>query len=234
MTDNELKPLGLPGKIARIMGGLQRIPENGTNSYFKYSFVSADDVYDTVRMALAAEGIAFFASMIGWKQDASGKSIKTICDFEFTFVDADTGESRTMLWSGEANDEQDKGLSKAATSAEKYFLLKTFMISTGDKEDADSGPKPQRQQPQQQQSQNAQQATQPVAVPNPMADAFRTLNAASIYDMYPLERDRKDAFRDDVKRLQDSGKLTAKATAAEIVAAVKFDQLPKMAQASGK
>ena len=43
------------------------------------------------------------------------------------------------MWTGESLDTQDKGITKAATSAEKYFLMKTFVISTGDaKDDPDS------------------------------------------------------------------------------------------------
>jgi len=67
--------------------------------------------------------------------DAVQNAQHTVAKFEFTFVCADTGESKTLTWYGEANDGQDKGISKAATSAEKFFLLKTFICSTGDPTD---------------------------------------------------------------------------------------------------
>lgn len=122
---------GLYAKISRIMGKLERLPKTGTNDHFKYAFVTDADVADAVRRELANEGIAFFASMI----DAVQEGKHTRAEFEFTFVCSDTGETKACKWFGEANDGQDKGLSKAATSAEKYFLLKTFMLSTGDKAD---------------------------------------------------------------------------------------------------
>ena len=122
------KPNGLYPKIARIMGRLNRLPKTGRNAHFKYDFVTDADVADAVRKELATENVAFFASMISATQE--GKH--TVATFEFIFACGDTGETQTCMWVGEANDSQDKGLTKAATSAEKYFLLKTFMLSAGD------------------------------------------------------------------------------------------------------
>jgi hypothetical protein len=118
-------------KIARVMGSLSRLPKSGWNKHFKYHFVTDADVADAVRERLAAERIAFFASMVNHTK--TGDHTEAV--FEFTFVCADTGETMKCQWAGEAIDKQDKGLSKAATSAEKYFLLKTFMLSTGESTD---------------------------------------------------------------------------------------------------
>jgi hypothetical protein len=74
----------------------------------------------------------------------------------------------------------------------------------------------------------------PTIVANPMADAFKKLDADNTYDMYTGLDDRKAAFKDDVKRLQDAGKITGKASAADIVAAVKLDLMPRLAEVSGK
>ena len=130
-------------KIARIMGRLDRMPKTGFNAHFKYKFVTDADVADAVRTELAAENIAFFASMVAAEQTNG----HTVAEFEFTFVCGDTGKVVVSRWFGEADDKQDKGLTKAATSAEKYFLLKTFMLSTGDKDDdPDNGAAEPRQQ----------------------------------------------------------------------------------------
>lgn len=121
----------LYAKLARIIGRLDRLPKTGYNQHFKYHFVTDADVSDTIRQELAQENIAFFASMVDYQQENG----HTRATFEFTFACGDSGQSITSVWTGEAQDKQDKGLSKAATSAEKYFLLKTFMLSTGDKAD---------------------------------------------------------------------------------------------------
>jgi len=50
---------------------------------------------------------------------------------EYTFVDADTGESFTCKMPCAGVDTADKGIYKAITGGNKYFLLKTFQISSG-------------------------------------------------------------------------------------------------------
>lgn len=141
-------------KMARVMARLGRIEKRGHNTRFNYDFVSSDDVADAVREALAAENLAFFASQgdmiekkISWGQ---GEANYYIIDFNYTFADGDSGETYTCHWRGEAIDNQDKTIAKAATSAEKYFLLKTFIVSTGDDPDPDDDGT-QRKQPNQQQ-----------------------------------------------------------------------------------
>ena len=125
---------GLYGRMAAVMGRLERIPKRGFNQHFKYEFVTDSDVLDTVRMAMAAEGVCLFVSMTGVQQDNK----RTIVNLQFTFADGESGQSVTVAWVGEAMDTQDKGIAKAATSALKYCLLKTFLISTGDEPDTDS------------------------------------------------------------------------------------------------
>ncbi len=132
MTENAT-PTNLYLNMAKILGEVQRIPKNGYNSHFKYDFVSEGDITDAIREHLSKHNIALFSSMKHWEQNGN----KTICDFEFTLVCAETGMSHVSLWSAEANDSQDKGFNKAATAAMKYWLLKTFMIPTGDDPDAD-------------------------------------------------------------------------------------------------
>lgn len=122
---------GLFAKLARAMGKIGRLPKSGHNSHFNYDFVTDSDVSDPVRAALADEGVAFFASMV--RAQADGK--KTIADFVYTFADGETGATWSCNWTGEAIDSQDKGTAKAATSALKYFLLKNFILSSGDQAD---------------------------------------------------------------------------------------------------
>jgi hypothetical protein len=127
--------------MARVMGRLERIPKRGFNPHFKYEFVTDSDVLDAVRTAMAAEGMCLFVSMDGLQQDDK----RTVANFKFTFADGESGQAMTVNWIGEAIDTQDKGIAKAATSALKYCLLKTFLMSTGDDPDSDSdGPVPPR------------------------------------------------------------------------------------------
>ena len=135
----------LHAKLSRVMGRLSKLPKDGTNKHFGYQYVTDAAVADAVRKALVAEGVSFLASMKEVTQETvtdpgSGKSKgKTRVMFEFTFGCSESGAEYSCQWAGEADDSQDKGIAKAATSAEKYFLLKTFVLSTGDDPDTDAG-----------------------------------------------------------------------------------------------
>jgi len=125
-------------KLARVMGRIKKLPKTGWNDFHKYKFVTDGDVSDAVRAALASEGVAFFASLQLLEQEAK----KTRAQFIFTFADGETGATWSCNWTGEAMDTQDKGIAKAATSALKYFLMKTFVLSAGDPEDDSDNDKP--------------------------------------------------------------------------------------------
>lgn len=127
-------------KMAAIMGEITRVPKTGRNKQQNYDFATDSDIADLIRGKLAAHGIAFFASMTDVEQteikSAKGSTgYHTIAHLEFTFVCGDTGDKMSCTWRGEADDWGDKGVSKAATLGEKYFLLKTFVMSTGDPAD---------------------------------------------------------------------------------------------------
>lgn len=125
-------------KLARVMAGIERIPKSGRNEHFSYDFATDSDVSDVIRTRLAQEGVCFLVSQVG-EPKRSAKSVEV--NFAFTFACGETGATWTSYWTGEAQDGQDKGISKAATSALKYFLMKTFMISTGDPTDDPDGDK---------------------------------------------------------------------------------------------
>ena len=131
-------------KMTGVMSEMDRIEKRGHNNYFNYDFVTSDDVLSAVRKAMVKHGLALFVNILSVETiptgsvDKGGNSkIKHVVDFEFSICDTETGEILPVIWKGEALDGEDKAISKCATSAEKYFLLKTFLISTGDEPDPD-------------------------------------------------------------------------------------------------
>ena len=60
------------------------------------------------------------------------------------FLDGETGASIKKPWRGYGTDKEDKGGYKAMTGGEKYFLLKTFLIPTGDDPEATDDARDQR------------------------------------------------------------------------------------------
>ena len=57
---------------------------------------------------------------------------------KFTFIDGDSGEELSIHSVGEGQDAGDKAVYKAITGAQKYALMKAFMIPTGDDPEQDS------------------------------------------------------------------------------------------------
>lgn len=132
----------LYAKLARVMGAMTRLQKTGYNKFHGYKFASEADVADLVREAMAENNLALLPQIVKWERVDTGRktsggsiTFNTILEVEFTFCDGDTGATESRIWYGEANDSDDKGFNKAVTAAEKYFLLKTFMISSGDKAD---------------------------------------------------------------------------------------------------
>lgn len=167
-------------KLARVMGEMSRMKKSGKNTHFDYKFVTADDVANKVRQLLAAQNVAFFAAIVGRElvgisrtyTDKKTGEIQTstlnrwVVNFEFTFACGDTGATETKPWSSEADSADDKGINKCATAAEKYFLLKTFIVSTGDEPDADADGASRRA--------NAQQRQQPTPTQPTSASVSKT------------------------------------------------------------
>ncbi len=137
---------GLYAKIARIMGRIDYLPKDGRNAHFGYAYATDRTVYDTVRKLLAEEGVAVIVSMVDAIQErytVAGKGgdreeRHTRALFEFTLADGETGQTVTCRWQAEAQGGDDKGINKCATAALKYWLLKTFVIPTGDDPDGDA------------------------------------------------------------------------------------------------
>lgn len=128
-------------KMAKVMAKMHRLPKRGYNTHFGYQFTTNEDVVDAVRTAMAEVGLAMFTEF-GKIQDStipgrSGERAKVRVEFIFTIVDGETGYFEERHWVSEALDDQDKALNKAVTAAQKYFLLKTFLIGTGDEPDPD-------------------------------------------------------------------------------------------------
>lgn len=124
----------LARKLAEVMAAVGRIPKRGYNEHFKYQFVLEADVLDVVRKELSDRKIILIPQILSVER--TGANLTQIA-MRFTFMDGETLETIDYSWFAQGQDTQDKGISKAATSGEKYFLLKAFLIPTGDDPDQD-------------------------------------------------------------------------------------------------
>jgi len=131
-------------KLAEVMKRVQYIQKTGFNNFHQYKYATEADVNEHVREVLAEYNVVMIPNVKSHSfrehVNAKGKIeyIVTVC-VEFTFYDGETGETITFCTFGEGQDAGDKGTYKAITGAQKYALMKAFMIPTGDDPESDSG-----------------------------------------------------------------------------------------------
>lgn len=132
-------------KLAEIMALVERVPKNGHNTFQNYKYATEADIAAAVRSAMAERNLMLFPSVqeTQWSVLEGKNSKQRLCSMRvrFTIEDGDSGEQRSFEMWGEGQDSGDKASYKAITGAEKYALLKLFLIPTGDDPEADS-PKP--------------------------------------------------------------------------------------------
>lgn len=143
MSDNTGGKAVLFSKMAAVMGELTRIPKNGFNKDQNYQFATSEDIKQAVREAMANNKLCLFVDMPEYESSeiiarSGTKGTRIRGRMVFTICCGETGEEmERSLW-GEATDYQDKAFNKLYTTLEKYFLISTFLISTGDDNDSDS------------------------------------------------------------------------------------------------
>lgn len=117
----------------------------------QYSYVGSSNVLAAVREKLDEMGLVLFPKVISREvtqtvatnQDKYGNTKNSITYFtelffEFTWFDSESGESYVVPFYAQGIDtNNEKGVGKAMTYAEKYFLLKSFNIPT-DNDDPDA------------------------------------------------------------------------------------------------
>ena len=144
MTTAAVPEKTLIKKLARIMSKVERVAKNGENSFQHYKYAMEADLVDAIRPLLAAENIVVLPTLVESSRyqhtNAKENSVFiTDVKVKWTFEDGDSGETRELVFPGCGQDSGDKGIYKALTGSEKYMLMKTFLIATGDDPEKDEG-----------------------------------------------------------------------------------------------
>lgn len=135
-------------KLVKVLGSLGTVNKSGKNKAQGYTYATESDLLDAIRAQLIEQNVFIFTSSEVQdikelnKKDREGNdklSFITTVSTQHTFYDADSGESHTVTSSGQGHDSLDKGVFKAITGANKYFLMKNFLMATGDDPENDSG-----------------------------------------------------------------------------------------------
>jgi hypothetical protein len=142
----------LVSKLAEVMKRVRYIQKTGVNDFHRYKYATEADVNEHVREVLAELNVVMIPNVVSHSvrehTNAKGKTeyIVTVA-VDFTFFDGETGETITFRTYGEGQDAGDKGTYKAITGAQKYALMKAFMIPTGDDPEGDNGVDERNNQP---------------------------------------------------------------------------------------
>lgn len=124
----------LYAKLAQVMAEVGYVQKRGWNDHHRYHYVTEADLVEAVREKLASRNVMLIPSAPSVERVGT----LTTVGMTFTFCDGDSGETHVAQWAGTGDDKGDKGLYKAYTGSEKYFLMKAFMIATGDDPEADT------------------------------------------------------------------------------------------------
>lgn len=124
---------GIHGKLLQVTKSVTRIPKAGYNTYHKYHYATEADLAESIRSLLAEAKLALWISVSDWRREGQLTQVA----LNFSLTDVESGESLQSTFWGEGQDSGDKGFYKAYTGAVKYFLMKTFLIPTGDDPEAD-------------------------------------------------------------------------------------------------
>ena len=142
-------PTKLLRKLVEVRKAVPYLQKSQTGH--QYAFVGSSNVLAAVREKLDEMGLVLFPKIISREvtqtvaanKDKYGNTKNTITYFtelffEFTWFDSESGESYVVPFYAQGIDtNNEKGVGKAMTYGEKYFLLKSFNIPT-DNDDPDA------------------------------------------------------------------------------------------------
>ncbi len=131
----------LAQKILAVMRVVESVTKDKRNEHFNYGYASGEAIVTALRTAMIEQGMILSTTHkscteIIQKTDKGDQTL-TKLEVEFTLEDADSGEKKSGPFYGYGADKGDKGLYKAMTGAQKYFLKETFLVPTPDDPEAD-------------------------------------------------------------------------------------------------
>lgn len=129
------KVLNIHQRLNKIMGDVGYIKKDKKISFGKgggYTSTSHDSVTKLIHPMLVKYGI----NIIPTTKQITQEGNRTRVDLEFRWVNIDNPEDYFITEaSGYGIDQQDKGIGKCWSVAQRYTVLKTLHLETGDKDD---------------------------------------------------------------------------------------------------
>jgi hypothetical protein len=144
LSADELKlRAALSKKVIEVMREVKSVTKDKVNSHQGYGYASDGAIVGDLREALIKNGLEITPSTkscveILGKNKKGEDQILTKIEVDYEITDSETGYSKSVTAYGYGMDDRDKGIYKAMTGAEKYFLLKKFLIPTLDDPENDT------------------------------------------------------------------------------------------------
>ena len=138
-------PKNITSAIVKVMAGVSFVHKAGENKFHGYKYATEGDAINALRPHLIENGLAIISDVVDCKgPDEHGNTTVRV---KYRIMHS-SGEQIVCHFYGCGNDRSskgaigDKGLYKALTGANKYFLLKTFQLETGDDPERDENAEP--------------------------------------------------------------------------------------------
>jgi len=135
--------MNLYQKLVKIRQSTPYIQKDSTNQFHRFKYTSSSAVLSTLRKSMDEHGVLLIPEIeeftVNDHTTAKGKhEYFTLLKMVFTWVNSENPDEKIKCpWHGQGLDDAEKGLGKALTYAEKFFLLKFFNIAT-DETDPDA------------------------------------------------------------------------------------------------
>ena len=137
--------------IARAINEVQRecprIGKDGTNTHFKYDYVSEEGLVELIRESCIKHGLLLTPSVDSTQQftvhtgqgnSGNGVMVTWVQEFHLTHMDGHVWPYPIKVLA-QGTDQGDKACWKGLTSAHKYAWMRLLMLPTGDDPEADAG-----------------------------------------------------------------------------------------------
>jgi len=131
------------GAVHAVMSAVAYIQKTGNNAHQHYAYASEADVLAAIRPAMVEQGLVLFPNVVRMEHESystknGGQGTRVFVTVEHTLAHVSGAVWPEKIKAvGCAEDTQDKAVAQAGTSAQKYCLLRLFLVETG--QDSDKG-----------------------------------------------------------------------------------------------
>lgn len=134
-----------------IMEECSYVRKGGKNEFHGYKYAGEADLLDVLRPSMVKHGLMMIPSGQSFSPIDAHGNIHVAVDYTLIHKDGEVWPEKITAF-GAGNDKNkggvgDKGLYKALTGANKYFLFKLFQIETGDDPEKAAAQKEAREEP---------------------------------------------------------------------------------------